>query len=65
MAKEEKITLDAVVKEALPDTRFMVELENGQEVVSGWSDIGGTFVAGGEPERKAPGCFYFGRPTLA
>ena len=26
MAKEEKITLDAVVTEALPDTRFKVEL---------------------------------------
>ncbi|MDG2200217.1 MAG: translation initiation factor IF-1 [Phycisphaerales bacterium] len=34
MAKEEKITLDAVVKEALPDTRFMVELENGQEILA-------------------------------
>ena len=33
MPKEEKITLDAVVKEALPDTRFMVELENGQALV--------------------------------
>jgi|TARA_B100001059_G_scaffold236139_1_gene285055 translation initiation factor IF-1 len=34
MAKEEKITLEAVVKEALPDTRFMVELENGQEILA-------------------------------
>ncbi len=34
MPKEEKITLDAVVKEALPDTRFMVELENGQEILA-------------------------------
>ncbi|MBG82909.1 MAG: translation initiation factor IF-1 [Phycisphaerales bacterium] len=34
MAKEEKITLDAVVTEALPDTRFKVELENGQEILA-------------------------------
>jgi translation initiation factor IF-1 len=34
MAKEEKITLEAVVKEALPDTRFMVELENGQQILA-------------------------------
>ena len=34
MAKEEKITLEAVVKEALPDTRFMVDLENGQEILA-------------------------------
>ena len=34
MAKEEKITLEAVVKEALPDTRFKVELENGQEILA-------------------------------
>ena len=34
MAKEEKIVLDAVVKEALPDTRFMVELENGQKILA-------------------------------
>ena len=34
MPKEEKITLDAVVKEALPDTRFMVELENGQQILA-------------------------------
>ena len=31
MAKEEKITLEATVTEALPDTRFKVKLENGQE----------------------------------
>ena len=31
MAKEEKITLEATVTEALPNTRFMVKLENGQE----------------------------------
>ncbi|MCH2154283.1 MAG: translation initiation factor IF-1 [Phycisphaerales bacterium] len=34
MAKEEKITLEAVVTEALPDTRFKVELENGQEILA-------------------------------
>ena len=34
MAKEEKITLDAVVTEALPDTRFKVELENGQHILA-------------------------------
>ena len=34
MAKEEKITLDAVVTEALPDSRFKVELENGQEILA-------------------------------
>ena len=34
MAKEEKITLDAVVTEALPDTRFKVELENGQQILA-------------------------------
>lgn len=34
MAKEEKITLDAVVTEALPDTRFRVELENGQQILA-------------------------------
>lgn len=34
MAKEEKIVLDAKVTEALPDTRFMVELENGQKILA-------------------------------
>jgi translation initiation factor IF-1 len=34
MAKEEKIILDAVVTDALPDTRFMVELENGQKILA-------------------------------
>ena len=34
MAKEEKIVLDAVVTEALPDTRFMVELENGKQILA-------------------------------
>ena len=35
MAKEEKITLDAEVTEALPDARFRVKLENGQTIVVG------------------------------
>jgi translation initiation factor IF-1 len=34
MAKEEKITLDAVVTEALPDARFKVRLENNQEIMA-------------------------------
>ena len=34
MAKEEKIVLDAVVTEALPDTKFMVELENCQKILA-------------------------------
>lgn len=32
MAKEEPLTLTAVVKEALPGATFKVELENGQQV---------------------------------
>ncbi|MCP4069793.1 MAG: translation initiation factor IF-1 [Phycisphaeraceae bacterium] len=34
MAKEDKITLDAEVMEALPDARFKVRLENGQELLA-------------------------------
>lgn len=34
MAKEEKIQLDAEVTEALPDARFKVRLENGQEILA-------------------------------
>ncbi len=34
MAKEEKITLDAEVTEALPDARFKVKLENDQEILA-------------------------------
>ena len=34
MAKEEPITLKAVVKESLPNATFMVELENGQVVLA-------------------------------
>ena len=34
MAKEEKITLDAEVTEALLDARFKVKLENGHEILA-------------------------------
>jgi translation initiation factor IF-1 len=34
MPKEEKITLDAEVTEALPDARFRVKLENGQVIMA-------------------------------
>jgi translation initiation factor IF-1 len=34
MAKEEPIRVEAVVKEALPNARFRVELENGHEVLA-------------------------------
>ena len=34
MAKEEAITLEAVVKEALPNATFRVTLENGHEVLA-------------------------------
>jgi translation initiation factor IF-1 len=34
MPKEEKITLDAEVTEALPDARFRVKLENGQHILA-------------------------------
>jgi translation initiation factor IF-1 len=34
MAKEEKISLDAEVVEALPDARFKVKLENDQEILA-------------------------------
>jgi translation initiation factor IF-1 len=34
MAKEEKITLDAEVVDALPDARFRVKLENDQEILA-------------------------------
>jgi translation initiation factor IF-1 len=32
MAKEEKIELDGKVLEALPNTQFLVELENGHKI---------------------------------
>lgn len=34
MAKEEPITLEAVVREALPNATFRVELENGHQVLA-------------------------------
>jgi len=34
MAKEEKISLDAEVTEALPDARFRVKLDNGQTILA-------------------------------
>ena len=34
MAKEDKIELDAEVTEALPDARFKVKLQNGQEILA-------------------------------
>jgi len=34
MAKEEPIRVEAVVKEALPNASFKVELENGHQVIA-------------------------------
>lgn len=34
MPKEEAITLEAIVREALPNATFRVELENGHEVLA-------------------------------
>lgn len=34
MAKEESIPVDGIVKEALPNARFRVELENGHIVLA-------------------------------
>jgi translation initiation factor IF-1 len=34
MPKEDKISLPAEVTEALPDARFKVRLENGQEIMA-------------------------------
>jgi len=34
MTKEEVITVEAVVKESLPNARFRVELENGHSVLA-------------------------------
>jgi translation initiation factor IF-1 len=34
MPKEDKIELDAEVTEALPDARFKVRLQNGQEIMA-------------------------------
>ncbi len=34
MTKEEKITLEAEVTEALPDAKFRVKLPNGQQIIA-------------------------------
>ena len=34
MPKEDKITLDAEVTEALPDARFKVRLQNDQQIIA-------------------------------
>lgn len=34
MAKEEPITVQAIVKEALPNAMFRVELENGHQILA-------------------------------
>ena len=34
MVKEEPITLEATVKEALPNARFRVQLESGHEILA-------------------------------
>ena len=34
MAKEEPITLEATVKQALPNARFRVALDNGHEILA-------------------------------
>ncbi len=34
MAKEEPIKVEAIVKEALPNAKYRVELENGHEVLA-------------------------------
>ncbi len=34
MAKEDAITVEAVVREALPNARFRVELENGHSILA-------------------------------
>ncbi|MFQ5503658.1 MAG: translation initiation factor IF-1 [Planctomycetota bacterium] len=34
MAKEEPIEVEAIVKEALPNARFRVELEGGHEILA-------------------------------
>ncbi len=34
MGKEEKIEVEGVVTEALPNTQFTVELENGHEILA-------------------------------
>ncbi|MFH1258431.1 MAG: translation initiation factor IF-1 [Elusimicrobiota bacterium] len=34
MAKEEKIEMDGIIKEALPNAMFRVELENGHKILA-------------------------------
>ena len=34
MAKEEPITIDAIVTEALPNARFRAKLDNGHEILA-------------------------------
>jgi len=34
MAKEEKLTMDGVVEELLPDMSFIVKLENGRQIIA-------------------------------
>lgn len=34
MSKEEKIEVEGIVIEALPNTQFMVELENGHKILA-------------------------------
>ncbi|MEO0598243.1 MAG: translation initiation factor IF-1, partial [Chloroflexota bacterium] len=34
MAKDEKLEVEGTVVEALPNTQFMVELENGHQVLA-------------------------------
>lgn len=34
MAKEEKIEVEGTIIEALPNTQFMVELENGHQILA-------------------------------
>jgi len=34
LAKEEMIEMEGVVNEVLPDTRFMVELSNGHDIIA-------------------------------
>ncbi len=34
MAKEESIEMEGVIVEALPNTQFRVELENGHEIIA-------------------------------
>ena len=33
MAKEEKVTLDGIIKDTLPDGQYMVEVEGGHQIL--------------------------------